>query len=245
MKNIHILCAMRSRHAAMALRHELEDSEHIDVEIVPTGDAAYVHICRFGADILVADAVLEGMDGPGLMDRLRMRLGSGMPRVIGGAMTNFTRRAFLARGARAVVDLPWNERQLLDAVRAEIAQLACAVDWDAALPAYTQAAQLLRQIGMRDSLKGFDYLAWAAALAHTQGARMDCVSRSLYAPIARQFGTTSQSVERLIRHAVESTMDAIGAGAVYSFFGNTIDPTRGKPTNAQMLGLLVQRMRVG
>lgn len=113
------------------------------------------------------------------------------------------------------------------------------------MPAYVSAARLLRRIGMRDSLKGFDYLAWAAALAHQQKARMDCVGRCLYAPIARRFDTTPQSVERLIRHAVESTMDAIGAQAVYSFFGNTIDPTRGKPTNAQMLGLLVQRMRVG
>lgn len=245
MKNIHILCAMRSRETALALRRELEGSAHIDVEIAPTGDSAYVHICRFGADILVADAVLEGMDGPGLMDRLRKRLGEGMPRVIGGAMTDFTRSAFLARGAKAVVDLPWDRQQLIAAVRAQIAELECSIDWDNAQAAYLRAAQLLRQIGMRDSLKGFDYLAWAAALAHQQQSRMDCVSQWLYAPIAKRFGTTPQSVERLIRHAVESAMDAIGAGAVYSFFGNTIDPTRGKPTNAQMLGLLVQRMRVG
>ena len=39
-------------------------------------------------------------------------------------------------------------------------------------------------------------------------------------------------------------MDAVGAHNVYGFFGNTIDPTRGKPTNAQMIGMLAQRMRV-
>ena len=61
MKNIHILCAMRSRETALALRRELEGSAHIDVEIAPTGDSAYVHICRFGADILVADATTNEM----------------------------------------------------------------------------------------------------------------------------------------------------------------------------------------
>ena len=28
------------------------------------------------------------------------------------------------------------------------------------------------------------------------------------------------------------------------FFGNTIDPMRGKPTNAQMIGMLAQRMNI-
>ena len=53
-----------------------------------------------------------------------------------------------------------------------------------------------------------------------------------------------QAVERLIRHAVESVMDAFGVRRVYGFFGNSIDPIRGKPTNAEMIGMLAQYMRV-
>ena len=52
------------------------------------------------------------------------------------------------------------------------------------------------------------------------------------------------AVERLIRHAVESVMDAFGVRRVYGFFGNSIDPIRGKPTNAEMIGMLAQYMRV-
>ena len=40
-------------------------------------------------------------------------------------------------------------------------------------------------------------------------------------------------------------MDSARAEALYAFFGNTIDPTRGKPTNAQMIGMLAQKVRVG
>ena len=75
-------------------------------------------------------------------------------------------------------------------------------------------------------------------------ARLFAVGRSLYAPIAQRFGATEAAVERLIRHAVESTIDSVGADGIYGFFGNTIDPTRGKPTNAQRIAMLVQRMRV-
>ena len=87
-------------------------------------------------------------------------------------------------------------------------------------------------------------LAWAAGLAYDNEARLFAVGRDLYAPIAQRFGATEAAVERLIRHAVESTMDSVGADGIYGFFGNTIDPTRGKPTNAQMIAMLVQRMRV-
>jgi len=39
-------------------------------------------------------------------------------------------------------------------------------------------------------------------------------------------------------------MDSVRADALYAFFGNTIDPTRGKPTNAQMVAMLAQKVRI-
>jgi hypothetical protein len=97
---------------------------------------------------------------------------------------------------------------------------------------------------MCSKLKGYEYLAWAAALAYENEARLDSVRESLYRPIAEEFGTTAQNVERLIRHAIESTMSAARARGVYTLFGNTIDPAKGKPTNAHVIALLAQRMRV-
>ena len=84
----------------------------------------------------------------------------------------------------------------------------------------------------------------AAALVLDDESRMEAVGDRLYKPVAEHFGTTEQTVERLIRHAVESVMDARGVRRIYGFFGNSIDPMRGKPTNAEMIGMLAQHMRV-
>ena len=46
-----------------------------------------------------------------------------------------------------------------------------------------------------------------------------------------------------IRHALESAMNENAQG-MYAFFGNTIDPMRGKPTNAQAIGALAERLRI-
>ena len=91
--------------------------------------------------------------------------------------------------------------------------------------------------------KGNHHFVFSGISASSE-ARMFAVGRRLYAPIAQCFGTTAQNVERLIRHAVESTMDASEARGVYGLFGNTLDPARGKPTNAQIVAMLVHRMRV-
>ena len=111
-------------------------------------------------------------------------------------------------------------------------------------PACRRAAGLLSKMGMRSTLRGYEYLSSAAALAWEDESRMDAVGDMLYKPVALRFGTTEQAVERLIRHAVESVMDAFGVRRVYGFFGNSIDPIRGKPTNAEMIRMLAQYMRV-
>ncbi len=244
MKKINVLCAMRNDMAAQALAREMDDEEHLSIRIVHSGDEAYAGACRFAPDILVLDAVLPGMDGLGVVDRLRVKLGSRMPRVIGGAMLPMASDGFFRRGARQVLAVPWEKEALCAAILGEIEALRSDCDWTLAQADYERACALLRQIGVRSALKGFDYLAWAAALACGSPARMDSVSRYLYVPIAKRFDTTEQSVERLIRHAIESAMNDAGAQGVYGFFGNTIDPTRGKPTNAQVICALAERMRI-
>ena len=245
MRKKNILCAVRDVRVGQSLCRELDDAERCAVRIVSSGDAALHSARQVTPDILVIDAVLPGVDGPGVVDRMRALLGSRMPCVIGGSTMGFADALFLSRGADCVFPVPWQHAKL----RAEIARLIeridRQVDWSLAVRDFERAGEMLSLLGMRRGLRGFDYLAWAGALAYAREDRLYAIGERLYRPIADRFATTPQSVERLIRHAVESTMDAVGAQGVYGFFGNTIDPTRGKPTNGQMIGMLAQRMRVG
>ena len=241
---VSILCAVRDRRVPESLKRELDDGEHCTMQIVTDGHAALRSSKRCAPDILVIDAMLPGMDGLGVVDCLRELLGDRMPRVIGGSMMPFSDEGFRRRGARAVIRVPWQRDELREALMTELHEIDHLIDWEAAHAPYQQACTLLREMGMHDHLKGFAYLAWSAALAYENEARLFAVGKRLYQPIAERFHTTPQSVERLIRHAVESTMDAAAARGVYGLFGNTLDPARGKPTTAQIIGMLVQRMRV-
>jgi len=241
---VRILCAVRDRKCMRTLLADMDDGNACMFDIVTTGQQT-LEVCRKSPpDILVIDAVLPGVDGLGVVEQLKRELGSRMPRVIGGSRTAFSWDGFFRRGASAVMSVPWNIHELKFAILREITNMKTCADWNALDDVRMRAGRLLTQMGMHASLKGYAYLSCAAALAFENEARLFSVGSGIYEPIAAHFGTTKENVERLIRHAVESTMSAARARGVYSLFGNTIDPAKGKPTNAQAIALLVQRLRV-
>ena len=241
---VHILCAVRDRNCLRPLIAQLDDGETCIIDVVTTGTQALERCRKEIPDILVIDAVLPGMDGLGVVESLSHELKGQMPRVIGGSRTPFSYSGFLSRGVDDVLTVPWDIQELKDVIRQAMVGLREDIDWQSLASAHQCACDLLEQMGMHPSLKGYTYLGCAAALAYENEAKLFSVSREIYEPIAAHFGTTKGNVERLIRHAIESTMSAARARGVYSLFGNTIDPAKGKPTNAQVIALLVQRLRV-
>ena len=224
----HILCAMRDSSTLTHMLRMLEDEQECICRVVRSGEAALLSAKKRRPDVLVIDAVLPLMDGLGVIDRLKEFYGERMPRVIGGYMMPFAKEGFERRGVNCLVRVPWEPQQLGEALMQMIEKTRLEVDWTHLSAACDRAGQLLSSMGMKTTLRGYEYLANAAALAWED----------------EHCGTTEQTVERLIRHAVESAMDTVGVLRIYGFFGNTIDPMRGKPTNAEMIGMLAQHMRV-
>lgn len=241
-QKIDVLCAVREDRAIRQIMRQMED-EGCTFRIVSSGADALRAAQRFAPDILVTDAVLPMLDGLALVDRLGEQMADRMPRVIGGSMMPFSDAAFERRGVSRIVRVPWSAHQLRRALTETMEEIRTQIDWARAMDAHARVCAMLRRLGMRSALRGYEYLAWAAALVGENESRLYALGERVYAPIAEKFDTTPQNVERLIRHAVESTMDSARADALYAFFGNTIDPTRGKPTNAQIIGMLAQKAR--
>ena len=241
---IRILCAVQDRQSLRRLMMEMDDGKTCIFDIVTSGQRAAEICAKTTPDILVLDDVLPGMDGMGVLDWLKAHMGERMPRVIGGARTSFSHEGFMRRGVKRVIGIPWDATVLGIAIRQEIADMQSQIDWRMLHAAQACAGDLLAQMGMSTALKGYEYLCCAAALAYESESRLYAVGKEIYAPIAARFHTTNANVERLIRHAMESTMSAARARGVYTLFGNTSDPAKGKPTNAQVIALLAQRIKI-
>ena len=85
-----------------------------------------------------------------------------------------------------------------------------------------QVAVLLKKLGVRPSLKGWKYLNEAVNLVIEDETILDSVTYRLYPEIAKKYGVTPQSVERCVRHAIETAMGCAPISVIKPIFGHTI-----------------------
>lgn len=103
---------------------------------------------------------------------------------------------------------------------------------------------ILHQVGVPAHIKGYHYLRRAILIALNDMKVIDSVTKELYPAVARYFDTTPSRVERAIRHAIEVAWDRGDVDVLNSYFGYTIQNTRGKPTNSEFIAMIADRIRL-
>ena len=103
---------------------------------------------------------------------------------------------------------------------------------------------IIHQIGVPAHIKGYHYLREAILLSVQDTAMMNSVTKQLYPLVAKKFGTTASRVERAIRHAIEVAWDRGDVDVLNSYFGYTIQNSRGKPTNAEFIAMIADKIRM-
>ena len=73
---------------------------------------------------------------------------------------------------------------------------------------------------------------------------INSITKQLYPNVAKEYGTTSSRVERAIRHAIEVAWDRGDIDVINSYFGYTVQSTRGKPTNSEFIALVADSLRL-
>ena len=73
---------------------------------------------------------------------------------------------------------------------------------------------------------------------------MNYITKLLYPTIAKKYKTTSSSVERAIRHAIEVAWSRGKVELLEEMFGYTISSGKGKPTNSEFIALIADKLRL-
>ena len=103
---------------------------------------------------------------------------------------------------------------------------------------------LLKEIGIPASLKGYHYIRQAVMLTYNDNSYISKVTTKLYPSIAKTFNTTTNSVERFMRYAIEIAWNRGNAEVLNKYFGYTINATRGKPTNREFIAMMVDYLQL-
>jgi two-component system response regulator (stage 0 sporulation protein A) len=103
---------------------------------------------------------------------------------------------------------------------------------------------VIHQLGVPAHIKGYHYLREAILSSLSDHDLLESVTKSLYPNVACKFQTTSSRVERAIRHAIEIAWDRGNVEILNSFFGYTVNTSKGKPTNSEFIALITDKLRL-
>ena len=117
---------------------------------------------------------------------------------------------------------------------------------EAALPydLETQVTRIIHQIGVPAHIKGYQYLRTAILMTISDNEIINSVTKVLYPSVAKKYQTTTSRVERAIRHAIEVAWDRGDVDTLNSYFGYTIQNSRGKPTNSEFIAMIADNLRL-
>ena len=104
--------------------------------------------------------------------------------------------------------------------------------------------EIIHQIGVPAHIKGYHYLREGILLTVQDIGLINSVTKQLYPMIAKHFETTASRVERAVRHAIEVAWDRGDVDVLNSYFGYTIQNSRGKPTNSEFIAMIADKIRM-
>lgn len=102
----------------------------------------------------------------------------------------------------------------------------------------------INNFGIPANVHGYYYLKYALALTLKDPSIIKAMTKELYPLVAERYGTTAPRVERSIRHAVEITFNNLSPEQLNEYFGNCVNPRKGKLSNSEFIATLAEHIRM-
>ncbi|MCL2023030.1 MAG: sporulation transcription factor Spo0A [Oscillospiraceae bacterium] len=198
-------------------------------------------------DVLLADAFMPHLDALGVLGQLKLLKLQRRPLVfvISGMDNAAFEQDILDAGADYYMLKPFDVDILADRIvqRSEYMSRRRNIrvmpgDLDLTI------SEIMHQIGVPAHIKGYQYLREAIHMSVQDPRMMNAVTKILYPTVAQRHKTTASRVERAIRHAIEVAWDRGDVDVLSSYFGYTIQNSRGKPTNSEFIAMISDKLRL-
>ena len=105
--------------------------------------------------------------------------------------------------------------------------------------------RILRELGVPEHLSGYLYLVEAVELVVKDPGYLRRITSGLYADVAKKYQTSPARAERAIRHAIETAWNRCDLDTLAYYFGNTVNPAKGKPVNSEFIARVSNAVRQG
>ncbi len=199
------------------------------------------------ADVIVMDAFMSNLDALGVIDGYKDKNGKPLLMVMSNTDNQRFEQEILSAGADYYFLKPFDVEILAQRInrltgrtkgKCDVPSLKNDTDLQVTV------SEIMHQIGVPAHIKGYQYLREAIILSINDKEMMSSVTKILYPTVAKRHATTASRVERAIRHAIEVAWDRGDIDVLSSYFGYTIQGTRGKPTNSEFIAMISDKLRL-
>ncbi len=217
---------------------------------VKDGNSALEMIKSGKYDVVISDLWLSKLDGIGLIRAVSALKTTDKPLFI--LMSPINKQSVLLEASEAGADLcipkPFDFSSLIFHIEAILKTNKFTGEYSNSGTANTdmeaQVTKIIHQIGVPAHIKGYQYLRTAILMTIEDNDIINSVTKILYPSVAKKYQTTTSRVERAIRHAIEVAWDRGDVDTLNSYFGYTIQNTRGKPTNSEFIAMIADNLRL-
>ncbi len=253
-----ILIADENNEVRYRLKESLRRRGCDIIDEVKNGDEALKMITRQYYDVVISDLWLPSVDALAIMKKMNDMGGVKNPPSF-VILTQVTVPSVLMEANRAGAALcmpkPVDYEMLCDKIETILKNRRSTGTSDgsdesdsdsSALPVdiETQVTRIIHQIGVPAHIKGYQYLRTAILMTISDNEVINSVTKVLYPSVAKKYQTTTSRVERAIRHAIEVAWDRGDVDTLNSYFGYTIQNSRGKPTNSEFIAMIADNLRL-
>lgn len=211
----------------------------------PSGEFAPELARGTAYDAVILDLWLSGLDGIGIIRKVKSYRESTSFILLSPVSKHSVLIEATEAGADVCLLKPYSEESLISHVRSLTEKEKNKMP-SAGVPSdiETQVTKIIHQIGVPAHIKGYQYLRCAIIMTIEDSEVINSVTKVLYPTVAKRFKTTTSRVERAIRHAIEVAFDRGDVDTLNSYFGYTIQNSRGKPTNSEFIAMIADNLRL-
>ena len=228
----------------------LQKHGFMSIDEASSGVSALDMLTENEYDVAIIDLWLSGIDGIAVMRGIEKAKIKKRPALILTSPIN--KQSILMEATEAGADIcllkpyePSSVAQHIEAIlrlrdknRQSNKSVAVVADME------SQVTKIIHQIGVPAHIKGYQYLRTAILMTIEDNDVINSVTKVLYPTVAKKYQTTTSRVERAIRHAIEVAWDRGDVDTLNSYFGYTIQNSRGKPTNSEFIAMIADNLRL-
>ncbi len=249
--SIKILLCDENTEERRKLRENLLKSGYRQVDETLNGENAVAMIMSNEYDVVIVDLWMSGLDGIGVIRKISNDKRTSRPAFI--LMSPINKQSILMEASNAGADIcilkPFDIPSLISHIASITSNRASNTLVGASsqnLPEdlESQVTKVIHQIGVPAHIKGYQYLRSAILMTIEDNEVINSVTKVLYPTVAKKYQTTTSRVERAIRHAIEVAWDRGDVDTLNSYFGYTIQNSRGKPTNSEFIAMIADNLRL-